>query len=389
MEIKLQPRINFGKMPIANAFLTLDKFKGEYFYDMVLGYDPKTKAIGLINKVPKEMMFHENYAFFSSTSKGMQAHFKETAKKLLPYAGKGIVVEVGSNDGIMLEAWKELGVRAIGVEPSKNVAETSRLKGHEVITEFMSDEVVDEVLSRGKVSLVYGANVSCHIENFVGYLKCVAKLIGKQGVFVFEDPYFLDIVEKTSYDQIYDEHVWYFTVSFINNVLEPLGLHVFDCEHIGVHGGELRMYVGDKDTHQAKPSVAVYLAEEKDLDKKLELLDHNIKKSKVELLNILNRLKKEGKKICGFGAASKGVIIANYCGIGPDLIPFITDNTPIKQGKYYPGVHIPIVPQEQFKDVDYAVLFAWNHLKEIDRSFVWFRENGGRWITHVPQPRIF
>jgi len=376
-------------MPIANAFLTLDKFKGEYFYDMVLGYDPKTKAIGLINKVPKEMMFHENYAFFSSTSKGMQAHFKETAKKLLPYAGKGIVVEVGSNDGIMLEAWKELGVRAIGVEPSKNVAETSRLKGHEVITEFMSDEVVDEVLSRGKVSLVYGANVSCHIENFVGYLKCVAKLIGKQGVFVFEDPYFLDIVEKTSYDQIYDEHVWYFTVSFINNVLEPLGLHVFDCEHIGVHGGELRMYVGDKDTHQAKPSVAVYLAEEKDLDKKLELLDHNIKKSKVELLNILNRLKKEGKKICGFGAASKGVIIANYCGIGPDLIPFITDNTPIKQGKYYPGVHIPIVPQEQFKDVDYAVLFAWNHLKEIDRSFVWFRENGGRWITHVPQPRIF
>ena len=376
-------------MPIANAFLTLDKFKGEYFYDMVLGYDPKTKAIGLINKVPKEMMFHENYAFFSSTSKGMQAHFKETAKKLLPYAGKGIVVEVGSNDGIMLEAWKELGVRAIGVEPSKNVAETSRLKGHEVITEFMSDEVVDEVLSRGKVSLVYGANVSCHIENFVGYLKCVAKLIGKQGVFVFEDPYFLDIVEITSYDQIYDEHVWYFTVSFINNVLEPLGLHVFDCEHIGVHGGELRMYVGDKDTHQAKPSVAVYLAEEKDLDKKLELLDHNIKKSKVELLNILNRLKKEGKKICGFGAASKGVIIANYCGIGPDLIPFITDNTPIKQGKYYPGVHIPIVPQEQFKDVDYAVLFAWNHLKEIDRSFVWFRENGGRWITHVPQPRIF
>ena len=376
-------------MPIANAFLTLDKFKGEYFYDMVLGYDPKTKAIGLINKVPKEMMFHENYAFFSSTSKGMQAHFKETAKKLLPYAGKGIVVEVGSNDGIMLEAWKELGVRAIGVEPSKNVAETSRLKGHEVIAEFISDKVVDEILEKGPVSLVYGANVSCHIENFVGYLKCVAKLIGKQGVFVFEDPYFLDIVEKTSYDQIYDEHVWYFTVSFINNVLEPLGLHVFDCEHIGVHGGELRMYVGDKDTHQAKPSVAVYLAEEKDLDKKLELLDHNIKKSKVELLNILNRLKKEGKKICGFGAASKGVIIANYCGIGPDLIPFITDNTPIKQGKYYPGVHIPIVPQEQFKDVDYAVLFAWNHLKEIDRSFVWFRENGGRWITHVPQPRIF
>src|SRR3989344_7590143 len=139
MEIKLQPRINFGKMPIANAFLTLDKFKDEYFYDMVLGYDPKTKAIGLINKVPKEMMFHENYAFFSSTSKGMQAHFKATAEKLLPYARKGLVVEVGSNDGIMLEAWKDLGVQALGVEPSGNVAEVSKSRGHNVIVKFMND----------------------------------------------------------------------------------------------------------------------------------------------------------------------------------------------------------------------------------------------------------
>lgn len=389
MEIKLQPRIDFGKMPIANAFLMPDEFPNEYFYNMTLGYDPETKAVGLINKVPREMMFHENYAFFSSTSKGMQAHFKETAQKLLPYAGKGMVVEVGSNDGIMLEAWKESGVRAVGVEPSKNVAEVSRSKGHEIIAKFMSNEVADEILDKDKVSLVYGANVSCHIENFRNYLECITRLIGKNGIFVFEDPYFLDIVEKTSYDQIYDEHVWYFTVSFINNMLSDLGFHVFDCEHIGVHGGELRMYVGHKDTHQVKPSVAVYLAEEKDLDQKLALLDGNIKKSKIELLNILNQLKKEEKRVCGFGAASKGVIIANYCGIGPDLIPFITDNTPIKQGKYYPGVHIPIVPQEQFKDIDAAVLFAWNHLEEIDRHFAWFRANGGRWITHVPQPRVF
>src|SRR3989338_11186002 len=129
MKINLKQVINFGKIPIANAFLTKEQFKNEYFYNMVLGYDSETKAIGLVNKVPPEKMFHENYAFFSSTSKGMQAHFRETAQKLLPYAGKGIVVEIGSNDGIMLEAWKDLGVRAIGVEPSKNVAETSRLKG--------------------------------------------------------------------------------------------------------------------------------------------------------------------------------------------------------------------------------------------------------------------
>src|SRR3990167_3555802 len=162
MEIKLQPVIDFGQMPIANAFLTPDQFAEEFFYHMVVGYDPKTQAIGLVNTVAPEKMFHDHYAFFSSTSKGMQIHFRQTAEKLLPYAKKGIVVEVGSNDGIMLEAWKELGVKAIGVEPSRNVALVSKAKGHQVINDFMAPEVVDEVLSRGKVSLVYGANVSCH-----------------------------------------------------------------------------------------------------------------------------------------------------------------------------------------------------------------------------------
>ncbi len=388
MNFDLRPVIDFGKMPIANAFLTKEQFKDEFFYDMVIGFDPKTSAIGLVHTIPPEKMFHENYAFFSSTSKGMQKHFAETAKKLLPYAESSVVVEIGSNDGIMLEAWRELGVKAVGVEPSKNVADASRSRGHDVIGGFMSQSVIDEILSRGPVSLVFGANVSCHIENFREYVECATKLIGKKGIFVFEDPYFMDIVEKTSYDQFYDEHVWYFTVSFINTVLEPYGFHVFDCEHIDVHGGELRMYVGHRDTYPARPVVAGWLAKETDLEGKLELLKQNIALSKTALRDILYGLKKEGKRMCGFGATSKGVIICNYCGIGPDIIPFITDNTSAKQGKFYPGVHIPVLPQEKFKDIDAAFLFAWNHFKEIDASQSWFRQSGGRWITHVPKPAL-
>lgn len=389
MKIELKPIIDFGKMPIANAFLNKNQFGDEFFFNMVIGYDHKTKAIGLVNTVPPEKMFHENYAFFSSTSKGMIKHFAETAKKLLPYAKKGIVVEMGSNDGIMLEAWKDLGVRAIGVEPSKNVADVSKNKGHEVINAFMGAEVVKEIQSRGEVSVVYGANVSCHVENIEEYVKNIATLIGQKGVFVFEDPYFLDIVEKTSYDQIYDEHLWYFTVSFINNLFSPFGYHVFDCEHVDVHGGELRMYVGHQDTFKVKPIVLEYLYRENDLEGDLLILDKNIKQSKKELLAILQDLKKEGKTICGFGASSKGVIVCNYCGIGPELVPFITDNTPVKQGKYYPGVHIPVVPQEEFGKADVAVLFAWNHLKEIEANQVEFRKRGGKWLTHVPKPHLF
>ena len=396
VKIPLSPVIDFGKMPIANAFLTKDQFKDEFFYDMVLGYDPATHAIGLVHTVPPEKMFHDHYAFFSGTSKGMQKHFRETAEKLLPHAKKGIVVEVGSNDGIMLQAWKDLGVRAIGVEPSANVADASRTRGHEVITKFMTPQVVDEILAKGKVSLFFGANVSCHIEGFHEYLECVTRLIGRDGVFVFEDPYFMDIVEKTSYDQIYDEHVWYFTVSFINKMLAPFGFHVFDCEHIDVHGGQLRMYVGHKDTHPAKPAVAEWLAKEADLPGKLELLKQNVARSKVILLDILHQAKKDGKRICGFGATSKATTIFNYCGIGPDLIPFVTDTTPIKQGKLYPGVHIPVVPQDVFEAgktdpnvrMDYAFLGAWNHFKEIDQYQAWFKQAGGKWITHVPMPRI-
>lgn len=396
MKIKLEPVIDFGKMPIANGFLTPEQFGKEYLFDMVLGYDPGTHAIGLINKVPPEKMFHENYAFFSSTSRGMQNHFRETAKKLLPYAGRGIVVEMGSNDGIMLKAWKDLGVRAIGVEPSKNVAEVSRQKGHTVISKFMSDKVADEILDQGKVSLVFGANVSCHIEFLEDYLKAVTRLIGKKGVFVFEDPYFIDIVEKTSYDQIYDEHVWYFTISFINKMLESFGFHVFECEHVPVHGGELRMYVGHKDTYKVKPAVSVWLKKEENLENQLQILKKNTEKSKKNLVALLQKIKSKGKKICGFAATSKATTVFNYCDIGPDLIPFVTDTTPEKQSKYYPGVYIPIISQSVFEEgktdksklIDYAFLGAWNHYNEIEKYQSWYRAAGGHWITHVPSPRI-
>ena len=156
------------------------------------------------------------------------------------------------------------------------------------------------------------------------------------------------------------------------------------------------MYAGHKDIYPAKPAVAMWLAKEGDLGEKIKILGENMEKSKTELLKILNKIKKQGKTICGFGATSKATTVFNYCGIGPDLIPFVTDNTPIKQGKYYPGVHIPVVSQDVFEEgknnpakrIDYAFLGAWNHFKEIDKYQAWYKEAGGHWITHVPKPQI-
>ena len=171
-------------------------------------------------------------------------------------------------------------------------------------------------------------------------------------------------------------------------MLGPWGFHVFDCEHIEVHGGELRMYVGSIENHTPTAAMAEWLKKENDLEGKLGQFKANVEKSKIQLLKILQDLKTQGKKVCGFGATSKATTIFNYCGIGPELISFVTDNTPIKQGKFYPGVHIPVMPQEEFKNVDYAFLCAWNHFKEISEFQKDFIEKGGHWITHVPNPQI-
>jgi len=374
--MKLEPIIDLGKQPISNRFLdkldpNKNHFKDEYFYDLIVGYDQETHAIGLVNNVPREEMFNENYAFLSSTSESMKKHFKETANKLKRYA-TGTVVEIGSNDGIMLEAWKELEVEAIGIEPSSNVADMSRALGHNVVTEFMNDGVVAGILDNHDVTMVYAANVSCHIENIEDYFKNIRELIGEKGVFVFEDPYFLDIAEKVAYDQIYDEHAWYFTVKFINNMFGP-DYHVFDCEHLDVHGGELRMYVGHKDTYKKEPIVSYWEVQEGSLSSKLLKLREDIKHSADRLTERLLNLK---GSVCGFGATSKSATILNYCKIGPELLPFITDVTPTKIGKYSPGMHIPILSQDQFKDIDYALMLAWNHEE-------WIRENitfKGEWI---------
>ena len=172
--------------------------------------------------------------------------------------------------------------------------------------------------------------------------------------------------------------------------------HVFDCEHVEVHGGELRMYVGHKDTNPARPALAPWLAKEQHLEAQLETLKRNSERSRADLVALLTRLKSDEKTVCGFGATSKATTIFNYCGIGPDLIRFVTDTTPAKQGKFYPGVHIPVVPQSVFELgrtdpsqlIDYAFLCAWNHAREIEHHQAWYREAGGHWILHVPRPRI-
>ncbi len=390
--------MSFGRMPIANGFLSPAEFGEEYFYDLSVAFCSDCGMVQLIEQVAPEKMFHENYAFFSSTSTRMATHFKEMADGVMnEYLGSvdPFVVEIGSNDGIMLQHFRQAGHRHLGIEPSLNVAQVAMEKGVQTICRFFDEELASEILAEhGPADAFLGANVMCHIPDIHSVIAGVKLLLKPQGVLIFEDPYLGDIVEKTSYDQIYDEHVFYFSLKSISHLVEQHGLEVIDVRSLGVHGGSMRYVIGHKGARVASESVAALRATEERLGlhrpETYAQLRSNIERSRDELMEQLRQLKAQGKRVVGYGATSKSTTVTNYCGITPDLVEFISDTTPIKQGKFSPGAHIPVRHYQEF-EADYpdvALLFAWNHAAEIMAKEESFQGAGGRWLVYTPRVEV-
>ena len=234
----------------------------------------------------------------------------------------------------------------------------------------------------------------CHIPDLRSVGRGVDLLLKDKGVLVFEDPYLGDMIQKTSYDQVYDEHVYIFSLQSVSNSFKPHGLEVFHVEPQITHGGSMRYYLARKGAYQTDVSVKKQLEVEHILDlHKIETYKQfalHCEKNKNSLVELLRTLKKEGKRVVGYAATSKSTTVLNYCGIGSELVEYICDTTPLKQGKFSPGVHIPIKAYEEFqKDTpDYAVLFAWNHAEEIFSKEKDFEAHGGKWIVFVPEVRV-
>ncbi|MBW8001958.1 MAG: class I SAM-dependent methyltransferase [Planctomycetes bacterium] len=393
-----EPFIDFGKMPIANGFLTAEQFDKEYFFEMKVGFCSNCKMVQLVEQPDREMMFHENYAFFSSTSTRQVQHFKEfadlTAKEHLTLTDP-FVVEIGSNDGIMLQNFADVGIRHLGIEPSANVAQAAIDKGIETVTEFFDEKLAQTIVEKqGQADAVLAANVMCHIPYLHSVAAGIKILLKPTGVFMFEDPYLGDIVEKTSYDQIYDEHVFFFSVASISFLFGQHDLEVVDVLPQNVHGGSMRYVIAHKGQKQISQAVIQQQEKEQQLGLHLpetfEKLRQNIEKSREELMNILTDMQKQGKRVVGYAATSKSTTVTNYCGITEEMVEFISDTTPIKQGKFSPGTHIPVRAYNDFCDnyPDYALLFGWNHAQEIMAKEEKFMESGGKWIVYVPSVKV-
>lgn len=387
--------MSFGRMPLANAFLKQEDIGQEYFFEMKVAICPTCFMFQLVDQPDPSMMFHGNYAFFSSTSHHMAKHFETMANTYmndLMTDPDPFIVELGSNDGIMLKHVAKKGIRHLGIEPSSNVAEVAKRNGVNTISKFFNEETAKEVReSSGPADVICCSNVMCHIPDLHSVAKGVVALLKPTGVFVFEDPYLGDVIDKTSYDQIYDEHVYLFSVTSVSNMFAPYGLEVFHVEHQTTHGGSMRYYLCQTGQKNVKDSVTRQREKEKEIGlsslETFETFKLQCERSRQELVDLLKKLKQEGHRVVGYAATSKSTTVLNYCGIGPDLIEYICDTTPIKHDTASPGMHIPIRPYEHFQkdNPDYAVLFAWNHKAEVmDKE----KSKDIQWITFVPQVGI-
>ena len=397
-ESEYQPFVDFGQMPIANAFASKEDIRNEYTFPMKVGFCGKCKMVQLVDQPDREMMFHENYAFFSSTSNYMKQHFKKFAdsvSQLQALNKSSFVVEIGSNDGIMLQNFINDEVPCLGVEPSKNVAEVARQKGIEVVTKFFDLDLSEKIVQlHGKADVILSANVMCHIPYMHSIYEGVKALLKEDGVFIFEDPYLGEVIEKTSFDQIYDEHVFLFSALSISHLARMHDLELVDVAHQVTHGGSMRYTIAHKGAKSVSPNVAKLLAKECTIGLDNEMaysgFADSVDRIKMDLIKLLKQLKMERKKVVAYGATSKSTTVTNYFGIKSDLVECIYDTTPIKQNKLSPGAHIPVRPYEQFhsSNPDYVLLFAWNHATEIMEKEKDYMADGRHWITYIPSVKV-
>ena len=386
--------LDLGRQPIANKFLKEDEVSGEFFFDLKVVFDEDTKLVSMKDFVKPELMFNEDYKYNTSLSTPMVNHFKETAEMLKMKFKPRKVLEIGSNDGPFISNFDKDS--SMCVEPCDNFAKITADMGYKTSTEFWTTDLSEKIVKQnGYMDLIYSANCVCHIQDLDDAFKAVKNLLSPSGVFVFEDPSLLRMLERGSYDQIYDEHAHVFSVIALDNILRRNGLFIFEVDNLTVHGGSNRIYVGKVDSCLVGDSVKRNINEEMEfgLDdfQTYEIFAKRVEDSKDELVRCLSNLRENGKKIISIGATSKSTTVFNYCGIDSSLIDCITDTTPDKQNLLAPGSHIPVVDRESvdLNDYDYAFLGAWNFKSVIANKESEFVKNGGQFITHVPKIMMF
>lgn len=386
--------LDLGRQPRSDAFLPPGELDGEFFFRLAVGACGDCSMVQLTEAVPGVAMFHRDYPYRTSQSARMSEHFARTAHWLMD-AVRGrpnpFVVEVGCNDGGVLPTLARAGVRHLGVDPSERAAGEAAGRGARVLTAFFDKASAAEIrAAEGPADLLFSANTVSHVPDLASVFAGADLLLARDGRMVFEDPYLGDVLARTAFDQIIDEHVYLFTAGSVREAARRSGFELVDVEPLDVHGGQLRFTVARPGRHRVSDAVTRTLRREERDVPALDAFAARVERVRDELPSLLRTLRDEGRSIVGYGATAKSATVTNYCGIGPDLLPFVCDSTPAKQGLVTPGTHIPVRPPAAFAGPypDFALLFAWNHAEEITAKERAFVAAGGRWIRYVPDVRV-
>ena len=395
----LVPVMSFGEMPLANALLSeADLDRPEARFPLELVFCETCALLQITESVDPELLFGE-YAYFSSYSTTMLEHAARLVERLIrerDLDGDSLAMEIASNDGYLLQHYVQAGVPALGIDPARNVVEAAAQRGVETICAFFGEDLARELAAGGRrASVLHANNVLAHVPDVNGVVAGIAEVLAVDGVAVVETPYVRDLVERTEFDTVYHEHLFYYSLTALDRLFARNGLRIVDVERLDIHGGSLRVFAVRADSaEEARPSVRELLDEEERRGiaegRYFEDFAARVETLRSELWDVLRDLKEQGHRIAAYGAAAKGATLLNAFGIGTDVLDFVADRSEHKQGLYMPGVRLPIVAPERLLETmpDEVLLLVWNFADEILDQQEEYRRRGGRFILPIPRPRL-
>lgn len=393
--------VDLGSLPLANALLTAEQLcRAEPSYPLCVSICPDCHLVQLRESERPEQLFSD-YVYFSSFSESWRKHCERYAAEMierLKLHSESTVVEIGSNDGCLLQYFAQSNVRVLGVEPAANIAEAAVARGIRTEVMFFGRESAAALAADGHAAdLVVANNVLGHAPDINSFVEGLTRLLKPQGIITLEFPHLLRLIELTQFDTIYHEHVFYFSLGVVDRILSRHGLSVFDVDELPAHGGSLRVYAthGGDAARPVSENVETLRRREDaaglDRASTYRAFRDRILTIKNDLRGFLAQAQRAGQTVAGYGAPAKGSMLLNVCGIGPDLLPYTVDRSPHKQSRFLPGSHIPIHAPDiiETHQPDYLLILPWNLEEEIAGQMAVIREWGGQFVVPIPQVRVF